>query len=332
MRLIDTWQVNNWIADNLDLVLEHFDIKLHYIGKALKGRCPIHEGSDNNTAFTLYPNPGTQIRWICHTHNCHEKYNGDGVGLIRGLTHKTINQAIKYIQKEFGVTFKELTDDEYINRQLNNIYNQKVIQPKLKISDKIFSENYVRNKLKMPASYLIDRGFDAKVLDAYNIGLALTGPMKSRVIIPIEDENSKIIGFTGRSTNNEEPKWINSQFDKNKYLFNFNRASTEINQKGSIIIVEGALDALRLIQFGIKNVVATLCASLSNEQYYLLHQANINKVFVLSDNDDGGEKLWQSIESKLKNCYNLKRLTLPKGIKDPGELTIENINGLFEQI
>ena len=104
-----------------------------------------------------------------------------------------------------------------------------------------------------------------------------------RVIIPIRgpDANKpKVSGFAGRALQNVPPEGVakyllTSGFDKSNHLFNATDAFNAIkealknNQQAKLYLVEGFLDALRLLELG-QPAVALMGISLSNQQLGLL--------------------------------------------------------------
>ena len=93
---------------------------------------------------------------------------------------------------------------------------------------------------------------------------------RERIIFPIQDAKGKTIAFGGRAMSKDAPaKYLNSPetplFSKGKVLYNFSRARQEAFDKGSVVIVEGYMDAIAVYQSGNKNVVATLGTAMTED-------------------------------------------------------------------
>ena len=56
----------------------------------IRGPAICHNG-DNPTGFSYYFQTGN---WRCWTHNCHEKYGDDFIGLIRAISGKGFKEAV----------------------------------------------------------------------------------------------------------------------------------------------------------------------------------------------------------------------------------------------
>ncbi|MFM9974977.1 MAG: DNA primase, partial [Beijerinckiaceae bacterium] len=126
-------------------------------------------------------------------------------------------------------------------------------------------------------SYLRAQGVsDQQMLDA---GLliepegdrALYDRFRNRVIIPIQDNQGRVVAFGGRVLDPEgKPKYLNSPetalFKKGFLVFNGHRAREAAFKAGTIIAVEGYLDAIAVWQAGLRHVVATLGTAFTEEQ------------------------------------------------------------------
>lgn len=113
-----------------------------------------------------------------------------------------------------------------------------------------------------------------------------------RVIFPIFDRSSKVIGFGGRTVMLEgTPKYLNSPetavYKKNSAFYGINFAHDAIIKTKEVILVEGYFDFISLHRSGIHNVVATCGTALS--PYHVKYIENsVNKVVFLYDMDEAG--------------------------------------------
>lgn len=75
----------------------------------------------------------------------------------------------------------------------------------------------------------------------------------NRVMFPIMDVNSRVIGFGGRVMGDAKPKYLNSPetmiFDKSRNLYGLNRARR--TKKPYFLLCEGYMDVISLHQAGI---------------------------------------------------------------------------------
>ena len=94
----------------------------------------------------------------------------------------------------------------------------------------------------------------------------------NRVMFPIMDVNSRVIGFGGRVMGDGEPKYLNSPetmlFDKSRNLYGLNYAST--SRKKYMLLCEGYMDVISMHQAGFTNAVASLGTALTEQHAALL--------------------------------------------------------------
>jgi DNA primase len=147
-----------------------------------------------------------------------------------------------------------------------------------------------------------------------------------RLMIPIFDSNSKVVGFTGRILDydkSERPKYLNSPqsqwFNKSEIWFGLNKAKGSILRSSRAIIVEGNMDVIMASQFGLDNVIASQGTSFTSTQLSKLKK--ITKELVIAfDNDNAGKigakKLYFEAS---KVGFEVKILVIPENFKDLDE-------------
>lgn len=97
---------------------------------------------------------------------------------------------------------------------------------------------------------------------------------RGRLIFPIIDNSSNVIGFGGRIIDPEKSpnKYINSRdtaaFKKGKNLFALNFARNHCAEK--LILCEGYMDVVAMHAAGVENSVATLGTAITPEHARLL--------------------------------------------------------------
>ena len=113
----------------------------------------------------------------------------------------------------------------------------------------------------------------------------------NRVMFPIMDANSRVIGFGGRVMGDGEPKYLNSPetkiFEKSRNLYGLNYARTA--RKGYMLLCEGYMDVIALHQAGFTNAVASLGTALTERHASLLKRYT-DTVILTYDSDGAGVK------------------------------------------
>ncbi|MCX8035395.1 MAG: DNA primase [Candidatus Dojkabacteria bacterium] len=116
-----------------------------------------------------------------------------------------------------------------------------------------------------------------------------------RIIFPIWDIYGNIIAFSGRvvKPNDKRPKYLNSPdtlvFDKGKNLYGLYQSLQEIKNRGFVIITEGQFNVILSHSIGIKNIVAPLGTSFTNDHILLLKRYT-NSFALALDRDQAGKR------------------------------------------
>lgn len=152
--------------------------------------------------------------------------------------------------------------------------------------------SFFQGKQKEPSelarSGLFTQTDEGKLLDRF----------RDRVIFPVQDQSGDVIAFSGRILQKPDPqrpvgKYLNSPeteiFNKSKTLFNLAAAKKEIRQQGEVILFEGFMDVISAYQAGVKNGVASMGTSLTEQQVYLLQRIT-QRLIICYDGDAPGLK------------------------------------------
>ncbi len=141
----------------------------------------------------------------------------------------------------------------------------------------------------------------------WKLGYCHEGKYDRRLIIPFYDKNGKLIYFIARALYNQNNKYVNP-FDVKKEEVLFSR-DWDFNNK-DVIIVEGALDAMILIELGF-NAVSIQGKSISTSQINMLRMSR-NMVLGL-DNDEPGKNAIKSNIMTLEDegIHNVKYVFPP---------------------
>ncbi|MDR3285390.1 MAG: toprim domain-containing protein, partial [Holosporales bacterium] len=114
----------------------------------------------------------------------------------------------------------------------------------------------------------------------------------NRIIFPIFNTNNKVIAFGGRliKISQNAPKYLNSPetpiFHKGSNLFNLNFART-FTKKTSLIVVEGYMDVVMMVQNGFPQTVASLGTALTEDQISTAWRYSVHPILCF-DGDAAG--------------------------------------------
>jgi len=134
---------------------------------------------------------------------------------------------------------------------------------------------------------------------------------RNRVIFPIVDVNTQIVGFGGRVLDDALPKYLNSPetaiYNKSRSLYGIHRAKDKCRAAGTVFIVEGYLDLLALHQHGIENSVATLGTALTADHVKMLTRYARRMVLVYDSDEAGIRSAQRCIETFWKEHVDFRR-------------------------
>lgn len=346
-----------------DVVSEFIDLKK--TGRDLVGLCPFH---DEKTP-SLSVSPAKQM-FYCF--GC--GVGGDAIAFLRGVTGESFTETILGLARRYNVPVEESEEQERERWQKQQTRQDKLRQ--IMASATHFYEYVLRRPVGQPAlDYLHHRGFGGETLTQFQVGYApntwdaiftyltkkgwsaadieavgLVLPRKdgtgyydrfrNRIMIPIRDEQGRVIAFGGRSLGDEKPKYLNSPetelFSKSKTLFGLEFAKKAITKEDRAVVVEGYFDTIALHTAGITNAVASMGTALSETQVrQLLRFTKSNRVVFNFDADAAGVKATDralgiigDLARQGKACPHI--LTLPAG-KDADEFLRDHSADSFNQ-
>ena len=150
---------------------------------------------------------------------------------------------------------------------------------------------------------------------------------RDRVIFPIHDRSGRVIAFGGRAMEHgAKAKYLNSPetalFRKGAVLFNHHRARKAAHDMGTVIAVEGYIDAIAVSEAGFPNVVAPLGTALTPDQCALLWAMASEPILCFDGDGAGRRAAFRAIEMALPligDGKSLRFALLPEG-QDPDDL------------
>jgi DNA primase len=319
---------NGKILDILDALGVSYKERYNYVNAC----CPVHNG-DRKDAWSWQIDIGI---WKCFSNDCHNIHGNDIFGLVRGIKDCSFKEALDFVREFVGGAIsphkiKELKD---LRDNKAFVYSAKKKQPQ-----KIYPENCL-SRIEYH-EYLEKRGFSRNIIEKYHIGIGKEnhGYMQDRVIFPIRNSDGQIVAFSGRTLHENWkdlgiPKWKHSkdfQLHADRMMYNIDIAKHEIERTSIAIIVEGPLDALKIIEAGILNVVAILGKTLYNGQISELIKAGATKLIIALDNDNPGKTGAEKAMKLASPFFDVFKLDLT-GKKDYGEMTAIEVRELFDGI
>lgn len=298
-------------------VLDHYGID--YSQKKII--CPFHEDANPSMIIDVLKN-----RWYCF--GC--GLSGDAERFVKLIEKKYNGVNDLAALKLYKDILRERDSKDYINTVRRNLTPQKQNRELYAISYDYYHglrtvdwKNPYCEEAEEALEYMKGRGFDYGTLNL--CGAKVTFERNYQIVFPMMD-NGKFRGWVSRTMDSEIEK-------KRKYLYNegFRRSTTLVGDYGLertgldfVYVVEGYMDRLKLVQFGIKNVVAILGWKMSAEQEKKLRDSGVKYIICATDNDEAGRKGYRYLRTRFdKDVFRFRYL---KGIKDPGDMNKDTFN------
>jgi DNA primase len=332
-------------VDIVDIISDVVTLKktgLNYIGL-----CPFH--SEKTPSFTVSPD-----KKIFHCFGC--QAGGNVFSFIMKNEGISFPEAVRLIAAKCAIDIpvqklspgqkRKISEREKlldVNRQAMDYFcsilsndatgkNAKEYLKKRKFNKdtiKDFAIGYAQEGWDNLTSYFFKKKISPQLLEKSGLiiprkkGSGFYDRFRGRIIFPIFNRSSQVIGFGGRVIDDSDPrnaKYLNSPetpvYNKSRSLYGLNRAKDKCREYKTVFIVEGYFDLLALQQHNIINSVATLGTSLTPDHILILrgYIGKTGKVILLYDSDEAGLRAaYRSIEKFDKGYVDANIMVLPDG-------------------
>ncbi len=163
------------------------------------------------------------------------------------------------------------------------------------LSDKLLAAGFTKDDMVAAGVFRKDKKKQGEVYQFF----------RHRIIYPVKNLQGKVVAFGGRILpeayggygNSNAPKYINSSetpiFHKGTLLYGLSKARRFIGDSERVIVVEGYMDVMALVQAGFNGAVAPLGTALTETQVLALWKVmpKENRVPILCfDGDNAGQR------------------------------------------
>jgi DNA primase len=300
-------------VDLLEVVSAH--IPMQKSGASYKACCPFHE--EKSPSFMMQRGDKHYHCFGCGAH-------GDAIAFLMGYVKMSFIDALEYLAERFQVRLERIeqtSEDKGPSKtQLKSALD--------KASRYYHFFLLHTEEGQVALRYLYERGIDLSFIRRFQVGYALkqdsaitqllrsegvpeevlleTGLLsitstgrkrdffQERITFPIRDPMGAVIGFSARKFKEETfgGKYINTQetplFKKSHVLFGLSYCRQTIAKERKALIVEGQIDALRLIHTGFTFTVAGQGTAFGEGHVRELVSLGVNHVYLALDADKAG--------------------------------------------
>ena len=325
-------------TDIVDLVSEH--VQLVKKGRNYSGLCPFHD--EKTPSFSVDPD-----RQFYHCFGC--GVGGNAFKFIQEIDRVTFVEAVKFLAERAGVALPERSgpsreedvaaDELYRANDLAQKYfhylllNDNVgasartyLQTRGLTGETIerFGLGYAPQEWDALLKVAGRRGLNPHILE--RAGLALprsTGSghydrFRDRITFPIANISNRTIAFGARALQpDQEPKYLNSPetpiYHKGRVLYGLSDTKDAIRRRDAVLVVEGYMDLLSLVQTGIEHVAATSGTALTENQCRTLARYARQVVLLFDGDAAGSTAAMRGLEVILGTGLDVRVVSLPTG-------------------
>jgi len=325
-------------VDLVELVSSYVNMKRS--GAVHKGLCPFHE--EKTPSFQVQTGDDHYHCFGCGAH-------GDAIAFLMNQQKMGFVDAVEMLAERFGVHLEKEVGEGQAKGP-----DKKGMKGALELACQFYHTYLLHTDEGHQAlQYLYDRGIDLEFIRFFRIGFApseraafnkvATGEkiprdlllgsgliteqgrdfFSDRITFPITDPFGAVIGFSARKIKEATfgGKYINTPetplFKKSHTLYGLSYCRRTIAKSQRAIVVEGQIDALRLIHEGVDFAVAGQGTAFGADHVKMLIDLGVKQVFLAMDGDGAG----RSAAVKIGNLFQKKGvgvsvILLPEG-SDP---------------
>src|SRR5688572_10984848 len=315
-------------------------VKLKKRGTNYLGLCPFH--NERTPSFTV-----SQSKEIYKCFGCGK--SGNTISFLMEHEKYSYVDSLKWLANRYGIEIEESFATDEQRQQMQVADSLYIINS---FAQQFFTKTLFETEegRDIGLSYLKERGFREDVIKRFQLGynpeardsftkaaiagqyntelLVKTGLVvnrndqlmdnyRGRIIFPVHNHSSKVLGFSARvlKTNERTTKYINTPeneiYVKSKIMYGSYFERQAIDKADECLLVEGYTDVISLHQAGIENVVASGGTSLTPDQLRLIRKYT-NNLTIIYDGDAAGVKAaLRGLDLALEEGLNVKLVLIP---------------------
>jgi len=175
--------------------------------------------------------------------------------------------------------------------------------------------------------FMLKRGYSPEELVRAGLAAISRGQprdmFRSRIVLPLADNQGRIIGFTGRILGDGQPKYLNTPqtllYDKSGHIYGLHLAKAAIRDKGYAVIVEGNLDVVASHMAGVTQTVGIAGTAMTSRHLLQLSRLSEDLRLAFDEDEAGINATKKALILAQSLDVSLSVITLTSG-KDPDEI------------
>ncbi|WP_060795660.1 DNA primase [Staphylococcus lugdunensis] len=334
-------------TDILDLVSEY--VKLEKRGRNYIGLCPFHD--EKTPSFTV-----SEDKQICHCFGC--KKGGNVFQFTQDIKDISFVEAVKELGARVNINVDigtpsetpQIASDDLKMIEMHELMQTYYQYALLKTVEGEEALNYLKQRgftdeliqqrgigyapdnahfcldFLTKNDYDIELAYEAGLLSRNEENFSYYDRFRDRIMFPLTNAQGRIVGYSGRTYRNQEPKYLNSPetpiFQKRRLLYNLDYARKRIRKNDEVILLEGFMDVIKSDAAGLKHVVASMGTALSQEHITFLKKLTSNVTLMFDSDFAGREAALKTGQVLLQQGLNVYIIQLPNDM-DPDEYIVK---------
>lgn len=302
--------------DLVEVVGPH--LNLQRAGSSYKACCPFHE--EKTPSFVIQKGENHYHCYGCGAH-------GDAIAFLMNHLKMNFTEAIETLAEKFQIRLEKVSGNDDQKKGPSKTVLKEALEKACQFYE--FLLLYTEEG-QDALQYLFKRGICLDFIQKFRIGFSSKDPQilqrvlkaqginsetleqtglislkqgvkprdffSDRIMFPICDATGAVIGFSGRKFKEATfgGKYINTPetplFKKSQTLYGLSYSRGRIAKERKAIVVEGQIDALRLIYTGFDYTVAGQGTAFGEGHVKELMHLGVNHVFLALDGDEAGQE------------------------------------------
>jgi len=347
-------------SDIVDVIGSYLPLKLKRAGANFVTLCPFHK--EKTPSFNVNPQ-----RQVFHCFGCHK--GGDVFRFVQEYENINFPEAVQRLAERARIPLEIERDpaqqkSRFLKETLLQIHEQITQRWQAALADsaagrtardylkkrgvaedagKLFRLGYAPDAWDDTVNWARSKGYELATVERAGLILRKEGSdhfydrFRGRLIFPICDEQSRVIGFSGRILSGDEKtaKYLNSPetpiFTKGKVFFGLDKSRRALLEAGCAVVCEGQLDLIACYMAGVRNVVAPQGTALTGEHARVLKRY-VDEVVLCFDSDTAGrDAAIRALDDLLASGLAIRVASVPAP-HDPDSFIKASGGAAFQQL
>lgn len=304
---------------NVEQLLRRLAIEARRGGKEWSALCPNPDHNDRNPSWRIRDDPTSDRHGMHHCFAC--GFGGSAIDLVMAVQRLSYREALAYLDGE-GISNKEVPRAVEIRSSVARRFS---------LPGSVSTRPYSEWKQKRAGLYLQSRQITDRQVERWKLSYAIDGRLANRIIVPYFDKSGELRNYNARSYVGAEPKYMQPDRLENpdRGVVFGEQFWPDYGVRDGVFVTEGEFNALA-VERALGEGVAV--AALSGSQLSAIQVAKLasfRKLWVLSDPDAAGDKLYATMCNQLERHVKLVRVWFPPGA-DANSLRVEVLRYLLK--